>query len=65
MTKTDITHRCFFRPRIYNKILQVNIFFGDEYVGSLKEGGRIDQETARSKFKIIEHHGLFKVFKEE
>jgi len=61
---TEITERCFLRPRIYNGVLSVNIFYGDKYLGSIRTGGRIDREGVAAKgFKIIERHGLFKVFK--
>ena len=63
---TEITGRCFFRPRVYKGVLSVNIFYGDKYLGSIRTGGRIDRESVAAEgFKIIERHGLFKVLKKE
>lgn len=61
---TEITERCFFRPRVYKGSFSVNIFYGDTYLGSIRARGKIDREGCAVEGFVIElDNGLFRVFK--
>lgn len=61
----EITKECFFRPRIYKDSLSVNVFYRDVYLGSIREGGRIDFTNGAKGFSILEQHDVFEVFEHE
>jgi len=58
----EITKECLFRPRVYCGSLNVNIFYHDIYLGSIRKGGEIDRESGAEGFTIVKKHGLFEVF---
>lgn len=61
----DITLKCYFRPRIYDGKLRVNIFYGEAYIGTIREKGIIDMEGAAfpDRYELIVEHGMFHVIK--